>query len=474
MCGDAIRDSFKDSASSFVGGNPSPDNVTTLDDGDVPKPQNRLEELKDVEYLRMPSSVILDDYANDSFETVHNKLPGSSPAGHKYIWGSINDNIVEATQKFRLDLAALKSRDGRDGWKGATRDAAIQNIALSLKEPAVAGGGAGVMEILVDVYAKMLDSMITNINGNWVNYQNDLKAYPEFQDQVKSEYNNFAQKVMRDIYHPSLVEIAKNNPAFTDGGPQQLGGGPGGPGPLGGGPGGPGSLGGPRIPDFGGPTMPEIPTPAPIDPSTVPASPDPAPTDPMRAASDAAKNAADTANQAAGGAQNAGQRRPPEGVLGLGPKGLGGAGAGKGSAGAGKSGAGAGVKPPRGLASGRTAGAPAAPAAKLGTPTRAATAGAGLGAMGPPGAAPPAAGQRGGENNAHTASKALRRKKNGQNVAGEAEAVVPVIGAPEKRPMVEGTRPDEADKSDQPDRGAEGVRAAPWAARGAEHVRSSV
>jgi hypothetical protein len=53
-----------------------------------------------------------------------------------------------------------------------------------------------------------------------------------------------------------------------------------------------------------------------------------------------------------------------------------------------------------------------------------------VGAGGPPGGAPPGGGggQRGSTSKEHKASKALRRKKNGELVIGEADAVVPVIG----------------------------------------------
>ncbi|WP_208301192.1 hypothetical protein [Mycobacterium sp. DL440] len=158
-------------------------------------------------------------------------------------------------------------------------------------------------------------------------------------------------------------------------------------------------------------------------------------TDPVKSAIDSATNAAkDAAGQLADAMKNGAQnplgdmpKGPPEGVLGLGPQGLGGAGAGKVGGGAG------GGVPLRGLPSALPTGAPATAAAKM--PAGAAGAGAGLGAgAGSPGAGAPAAGQRGGDQNGkgHQVNKALRRKKNGKDVIGDADASVPVVGANEE------------------------------------------
>jgi len=156
-------------------------------------------------------------------------------------------------------------------------------------------------------------------------------------------------------------------------------------------------------------------------------------TDPVKSAIDSATNAAkDALGQAMDAAKNAagqnplgqGLGGPPEGVLGLGPQGLGGAGAGKGAGGAG------GGVPLRGMPSGLPTTAPATTAAKVTAPAAAAGLGAGAGS---PGAGAPAAGQRGDQNGkGHQVNKALRRKKNGKDVIGDADASVPVVGANEE------------------------------------------
>ena len=143
-------------------------------------------------------------------------------------------------------------------------------------------------------------------------------------------------------------------------------------------------------------------------------------------ASDALKQAESAGQPHGGGA--------PGGMPGLDPKGLDAAhGAGPGGARAGGGGAGLGG---RGLDSSRPAGVPIAglgkgpaladPAAtRLGTPGQTAGAG-GLGSGAPPGGG--GGGQRGPAGKEHKANKALRRKRNGELVIGEPDAVVAVIG----------------------------------------------
>ena len=107
---------------------------------------------------------------------------------------------------------------------------------------------------------------------------------------------------------------------------------------------------------------------------------------------------------------------------------------------------------PKGLANATPMSAPASATAKV--PTTAAAAGLASGA-GSPGAGAPAAGQRGGDQNGkgHQVNKALRRKKNGKEAIGDAEAAVPVVGAPENQGEDEGLHIDAPDRAAQPDGG---------------------
>lgn len=59
---------------------------------------------------------------------------------------------------------------------------------------------------------------------------------------------------------------------------------------------------------------------------------------------------------------------------------------------------------------------------------------AGLSNSGGPGAGAPAAGQRGNAaDKVHKASKALHLQKNGEEITGDSEAIVPVIGDEAKK-----------------------------------------
>ncbi|MGV0744137.1 hypothetical protein [Mycolicibacterium sp. XJ870] len=274
-----------------------------------------------------------------------------------------------------------------------------------------------------------------------------------------------AVQLFQNVYTPAVVAVTKNFPNLPTPPNMKYGdptapGGPGGPG----GPSSPGGPGSPNMPSPGG-TQPldklnmdknpldklnldknpldEL---KPIDQNDSTNNSDQTDaldslTDPVKSAIDSATSAgkdaagqlADAMKNAAQGGQNplgSGMGGPPEGVLGLGPQGLGGAGAGKGGGGAG------GGVPLRGMPSGLPTTAPATTAAKVTAPAAAAGLGAGAGS---PGAGAPAAGQRAGDQNGkgHQVNKALRRKKNGKDVIGGAEAAVPVVGADEELAQAE-------------------------------------
>jgi hypothetical protein len=272
-----------------------------------------------------------------------------------------------------------------------------------------------------------------------------------------------AVQLFRDNYNPTVVAVAQNFPNLPAP-PNMKYGDPTGPGGPGGNPNGPRGGGGtsPFTPGGGAGTSPFKPGlgTKPIDKDKFAIDPkDPRSmtgpedrtdttgenpldslTDPVKSAIDSATNAAkDAMGQAMDAAKNAAQQNPlgdmpkgpPEGVLGLGPQGLGGAGAGKGAGGTG------GGVPLRGMPSGLPTTSPATTAAKVTAPVAAAGLGAGAGS---PGAGAPAAGQRGDQNGkGHQVNKALRRKKNGKDVIGDADASVPVVGANE-----EAEQPDSA------------------------------
>jgi hypothetical protein len=457
--------------------------VDLPDDGDVRNAPTRLQELEGMGYTRpedidqidngpatIAGLVTVEDFSQISFQEVYDNIYWASlvneftPADDGQVWEEISSGVLEAISHFEGKLGQLE-RDG--GWEGATQKEAVENIRKSLAEPTAAGTGAAAMSILVPAFENTILDTRENIVSNKPSYDQALEDGPNYDDQIKDAYNRFAQTVMEQVYVPNITLIAENNPAFTAGAALEVD-------PLAD-PGlvdpnstgaegaeefdGPGPLDGPKpftaaeIPNFGGTTVPDLTDTMPAVPTFPTANPPGlnSPTDAMRAATEAAGNALgsapDAAKQAADSAQKpslAGPGDPPEGVLGLGPKGLGDSPRGGGVGG--KTGAGAGTRLPRSLADGRPTGAAVTSSTRL--PSTAGATGAGPGMMGPPGAGAPTGAQRGGDNNnGHQVLKALRRKKNGQEVAGEADAVVAVLGAPEKQVK---PKADQTDQTDPP------------------------
>ncbi|MGV9801797.1 hypothetical protein ACWDTP_27505 [Mycobacterium sp. NPDC003449] len=315
-------------------------------------------------------------------------------------------------------------------------------------------------------------------NGQYVSIESAVEDAKKIRQSVE-DYND-AVSLFDNTYNPTVQEVTTSFPILPPPPDLKFGdpgkpGGPGGPGDgPGTGPGGGPGMGNPNL--GGGPSMPKLDNPKLGNPSidkpkidnpsienpNLPDTNIPDPknptgldglTDPAKSATDAATNAAkDAMGQAMDAAKNAGQGGPPppigaggppEGVLGLGPKGLGaggvpGAGAGGGGIGKGAGGIGAGL-PLKGMPSGIGTSAAETTAAKA--PTGANGPGAGLGGgAGSPGAGAPAAGQRGDQNGkGHQVNKALRRKKNGKDVIGDAEAAVAVVGASEDDDQADGT-----------------------------------
>jgi hypothetical protein len=446
--------------------------VSTVDNDKIITKDNRLKELKGGGDTDNPDFGV-EDFSGETFTNAFDKMQlafDDVAPGHAESWAEISNNITQAIQTFDTELGKL---DLAGGWKGSTHDAALANVRSSFPEPRTAASGARMMGILVDAFQKTISAVKENIVKNEPNYESDLAKYPEHHDLINEHYNSFTRKVMQEIYAPAIQQIANSDAVFTAGGAPPVGnnelpltvsnplGGGGGPGSVGGagsgvfGGGTPPSFSEPDLPAFKGPTLPETTLPETALPeATLPDRPEGL-GDPTEAASMPAESLSDAAQQGASGAPSptsAGTpgtgSRPPEGALGLGPRGAGGAppkhggGSGRG-VGSGGGGGGAG----RGPLAGRPASSTVAAGEKASPATTAARAGLGSG-MGAPGMVPPAAGQRGGDPNAkgYQVMKALRRKKTGEQVMGKADAIVPVVGEPDKpqaaRPEPEATPPD--------------------------------
>ncbi|MHC9297391.1 hypothetical protein ACRCUN_33455 [Mycobacterium sp. LTG2003] len=433
-----------------------------VDNDDLHAPTTGLDDLNRQRYEKASYPVVPENFVHVTFDEVSDHLTGprigGMGTGLAAAWGALRDAIATATDDFENALESLVK--DKEHWNGDTKGAAFENVRASFREPTQVSLGAGAMETLLDGFTRTMDFVYDNIAPNREKYQHDLANYSGSGDEIKHAYDTFAQKVMNETYRPNIETIANNNPSFTGGGPPDLGnnpGGPAGPGSLGGGGGAP--SGGPQTPDLG---LPEIPDPTiPTDVASPTTSPN------LDGIADAAKNAlgqmGDAAKQAADAAKEAfqpptGDEGPPEGVLGLGPTGIGTTKPPLGGAGGPKAGGGSGIGMPRAIPNAKAvSGIPVPAAARMAAPA----VGAGLGAMGAPGTGAPAAAQR-GDNNAkgHQVNKALKRKKNGQELVGDTDAIVPVIGADESAETTESERgapawPKPPGEAPRPSRGQE-------------------
>lgn len=400
-------------------------------------------------------------------------------------WREIGDGLRGATQAFKDKLDALNQGGA---WEGKTIQAAFDNAMQSTDEPFYTGTaalrGAELVHKFRDTFQYVNEHLVQDIDGTFPTlydrYLDDKSEKTETRSagrggvyqvtttpdvkQVEEDYNSWMRSIMNGSYVPGLKDVQGGYPQFVvdktakPETPPQI-------------PGvnldSPGSSP-PSVSSGGG--TPSFTTPG---TSSLPTRPESslaqftgaenlgqqqqAPqgaSDALSAATEAAKSglsgASDAANQAMSGATNAATqaagalqglagKKPglPEGVLSLGK---GATGSGGSSLGTGKSGGGGGAGSAR-MGSDLPPSRPAAQTASANSSgTNATTASkSGIGSSSP-GAGAPAAGSRGAgsDGKEHKVSKALRTRRNGTDIAGEAEAVVAVVGD------------DEVDKSQAP------------------------
>jgi hypothetical protein len=382
------------------------------------------------------------EWVNDYVTALNAIKPASANLdAHAQDWQTLQDRVVESRDAFRHWLEGTASDPG--GWRGSTATAIVEKATQSLTKLDELASAASVMGIVTQAFAGAITGTRDLIAGREQEYLDQVVncsqgSTPETRRDKENELNVFAQQVIRDLYNPTIEDIGGKHPTLSAAVPTAgiPGGGPGsaglGRGGGGGGAGGikPGGLGTPALPGLGGPGGPTDPAADQQGPPTMPSGSPQGGGDPAGGAGDAAKNAAGQAGNAASQAMGkAGQQNPagrlPEGVLGLGPKGLKGA-VKTGGAGGARGAGGAGAAQTRGPAT--KPGAQLAPTSKAVTSVPTSRAGvSSTGAAG--GAGTPAAGHRGGAaGKEHKVNKALRHAKHGQEVVGDAEAVLPVIG----------------------------------------------
>lgn len=366
---------------------------------------------------------------------------------HRFIWSNVSSALAQLRGTFEQAIAAAEQ-----GLSGATAAQMSQLARNSLNYLDSLVDATERMSPLVDTFSRDIKETRDWFISNKTQLDNDTRIRAQYahisekqaaDELLSASYDRAAQQTIHSFYNPPIDWISRRHPDMSAGAPRV--GAPGGPGgtgtPSGAPPGGPspGGLGTPNIPRPAGPSRV---TPVANKLSSPNSSPNP-----LQGLGDAAKGVGDAANGAAQQAQNAagqagnaanqalgqalnnsghkGSLGLPEGVLGLGPKGL---------TGAKTSGSGGGRSGGAGVAHGAASQRPAQlqPSSKPVAATQVSR--AGVGAGGTPGAGAPAAGHRGGSgaDKAHKANKALRLTKHGQDVIGEAEAVVPVVGGESK------------------------------------------
>ncbi|WP_301123802.1 hypothetical protein [Mycolicibacterium fortuitum] len=395
----------------------------------------------------------MEDFSGTDYLEMYEKFKDAAASvapGVAEAWQSIGQELARVSYEFAFRAGQVR------GWEGQAAEAAATNRIKSQSEIFSLLSAARYMNSEVSVFRQSIEAVGAALRDNRDNYRAEVEENKDTESKNRN-YQVYAQttrNLMSESYAPPVRAVSDAVPNLDIGQPHV------GTPPPGPGPGGPSSSGGANPQGLprggsGSPVMPtstglQVPTPTnPQQPQT-PTNNTPNPADAAnqamqgassatQSAGDAAKGATDAAKKAVQQATNAAKQAfdnvlkgagLPEGVLGLGPKGLSG---GAHGAGGGGGGTGSGA---RELAQGKPS-PQIAPASKIaGTPTTAARAGlsaAGGGSGGGGGA--PAAGHRGGgDDKVYKGSKALRRQQHGEEIVGETEAVIPVVGAKPAEP----------------------------------------
>ena len=436
-------------------------------------------------YTKEPANVAVEYFGGYSYVQANAVIAGAADdvaSGAPQAWSSVSQAISTATRTFQSELDALNS--GPDNWKGTTAEAALNNLRSSFYLPEAVSAAANVMSTLAQSFSTTIATTKNDITSNSTNYYTDIAEYPEKRDQIDQQYATFARSVLEQAYQPNILDIAANNPGFSTGATPtpkptattgtgaaaRASGGLGasglipstGVGAIGGTsvsvP--PGAADTPQSSESATPSSPLSGSPTGAAPaagssagSTSPSTVSTSPTDASASGMDGLSNLSNglqglssplqSALGQASQAMSAGQRGNPSGLgSGKGPSNLPREGAlANGLKGGGGAGGGA-----HGPAISKAAGAPASTAERtMAAGARAGLSGApgGAGVGGPAAGAPGGGGQhgRGAQPGQHQPGKMLRRKKNGEEIIGDTEAVVAVLG---ESPRSDASKPPNA------------------------------
>ena len=386
----------------------------------------------------------MEDFSGTDYLDMYEKFKDAAAAvapGVAENWQSISQELARVSYEFAYRAAMVS------GWEGKAAEAASTNRIKSQQAILATLGASRYMNSEVSVFRQTIEAVGSALRDNRENYRLEVEENKDTESKNRN-YQVYAQttrNLMSQSYAPPVRAVSDAVPTLDMSKPE-VGTPPPGPGTAGPNPGGgtpPGTLspsgsGSPVLPTSTGLNLPKK-TDQPTSPTNTQNPGNQASNAANQAtqgASSAAKGATDAAKGATDAAKNAAKSMLdnltkatgllPEGVLGLGPKGLNAALNKAGGHGGGAGGVGA-----RELAAGKPS-PQIVPATKAtGTPTTAARAGLSGAAGGSGGGSgAPAAGHRsGGDDKIYKGSKALRRQQHGEEIVGEAEAVIPVVGA---------------------------------------------
>ena len=426
-------------------------------------------------HLPSPGGVPLENFSQMGIDEVFKRIFPADVGMAQFeasTWAQIKQTIDNATNSFFQQLAALDQSAGMQGdspagaappsasggFSGQFHDAAMNYIVSSYPTIQTISTEVGKLQNHVQTFANTIQNTQNAIVPNYFSYQSAVNnpAYQQHKAAIQYVFDRYAQQVMTSTYAPNILSIANNpatfpvatphasSPAIT---PHPSGGTS-----VGRGGGVPVSFGAPAVTGTSAPSgstsgsstgaspspTQSFGTPAnTTSPAAAMSSPTSSAMDPSSLANTAAQAMSPLQSSLGQLASTAGQgAKPPPGGPGgaaskLPPGKL--ADSLKPGGGGGKIGGGAGAQGPMA----RPAGAPSSSGGMAGR-TVAAGSRAGLSAVpGAAGAGAPAGGGGGGrgqhggaQGGVHQPNKVLRRKKNGEEIVGDAQAVVPVLGEP--------------------------------------------
>jgi len=184
-----------------------------IPDGDVPQgpPSLQVPDGSDQEFN--PATVVLENFRGASYNELLNSFADADDnIGDSGSWVQIATNIDGLTLDFQDALSKLE--DAED-WQGQTHDAMIANVRQSFAQPNAAASGARMLASLQDAFGQTISATKSNLIRFAGAYADSLNKFPNSIDNINNDFDTYAQKVMAEVYVPSIKDIAAKNAAFN-------------------------------------------------------------------------------------------------------------------------------------------------------------------------------------------------------------------------------------------------------------------